>query len=328
MSWWFQPEAVMRALPESEMNFTLFDEEERLLELGECIAETLADSGAEAAPAVLELALAYGKLLKTTKKLVRISDRNEDKLNRLGKELAIKNEQLEKQTQELIKAAALREDVDRITRHDLKNPLQNILAVPELLLMTLELEDYQRDMLKRVEEAGYTMLNMINLSLDLFKMEQGTYALKAEDVDLAKVLRKIVSDQEPIWNTKEISVDFLLDGSRVGRADAYIVIGEELLCYSMFSNLIRNALDASPEQEKLEIAIDTAKGLISIHNMGAVPEDVRERFFEKYATSGKQHGTGLGTYSAKLIAEVHGGSIAMESSDLVGTVVTVSLPAR
>jgi nitrogen-specific signal transduction histidine kinase len=42
---------------------------------------------------------------------------------------------------------------------------------------------------------------------------------------------------------------------------------------------------------------------IMIQNKGAVPAEIRERFFDKFVTSGKQGGTGLGTYSAKMLAE-------------------------
>jgi signal transduction histidine kinase len=65
----------------------------------------------------------------------------------------------------------------------------------------------------------------------------------------------------------------------------------------------------------------------AVINQGEVPAEIRERFFEKYATSGKSRGTGLGTYSARLIARAHGGDIAMQSQS--GTVtVTVTLPPR
>jgi signal transduction histidine kinase len=65
---------------------------------------------------------------------------------------------------------------------------------------------------------------------------------------------------------------------------------------------------------------------IAIHNAGVVPEAVRDRFFEKYATSGKRSGTGLGTYSAQLIAKAHGGHIEFTTSEAEGTRVTVVLP--
>jgi len=66
---------------------------------------------------------------------------------------------------------------------------------------------------------------------------------------------------------------------------------------------------------------------VSIHNQGVVPEQVREDFFEKYATFGKRHGTGLGTYSARLIARTLGGDVTMDTSEAGGTTLTVTLPA-
>jgi signal transduction histidine kinase len=308
------------------VGFELFSKEEQVLANGKELARIATNDHAAIAEPVRELVDAYQKLLKMTKKIVRISDQNEDKLNRMTKVLAQKNALLEEQKLELVKAAELREEVGRISRHDLKNPLQSILSVPELLLMTLDLEDYQRDMLKRVEESGYAMLNMINLSLDMFKMEQGIYTLQAEPVDLLKVVRKVIADQESVWSSKDMDIALLLDGDVAGPTARMIVSGEELLCYSMLSNLIRNALDASPEGERLAIRLDSQGGALSIHNMGAVPEDIRDSFFEKYATSGKARGTGLGTYSAKMIAEVHGGSIDFTTSEAAGTTVTVVLP--
>lgn len=308
------------------MSYGLFHGEEDILARGEKAVKRLAAENDQAVNELSAMVDAYRLLLKNSKKLVRISDRNEDRLNTLSKELVQKNEQLEAQANELIKAAKLREDVDRITRHDLKNPLQNILSVPELLLMTLELEDYQRDMLKRVEESGYAMLNMINLSLDLFKMEQRTYVVQAIEMDVLKLIRKILADQASIWSSKEMKVSVLLDGGPAPNDETMLILGEELLCYSMFSNLIRNALDASPEGEAMNVALDSQAGTVAICNAGAVPEEIRDRFFEKYATAGKKRGTGLGTYSARLIAEVHGGTIGFTTSDTRGTEVTVTLP--
>ena len=55
--------------------------------------------------------------------------------------------------------------------------------------------------------------------------------------------------------------------------------------------------------------------MIAIHNKGAVPQPIRNKFFDKYQTYGKKKGTGLGTYSAKLMVDVMGYDIAMETSE-------------
>ncbi|MCP4701989.1 MAG: sensor histidine kinase, partial [Gammaproteobacteria bacterium] len=64
---------------------------------------------------------------------------------------------------------------------------------------------------------------------------------------------------------------------------------------------------------------------ITMHNGGAVPEEIRARFFEKYVTAGKYRGTGPGTYSAKLMAETLNGGIHLRTSEEAGTAITVRL---
>ena len=93
-------------------------------------------------------------------------------------------------------------------------------------------------------------------------------------------------------------------------------------------NLVKNAVEASPKEGRVTVTCQTEPGAlcIIIHNAGAVPEAVRDRFFEKYATAGKVCGTGLGTYSAQLIAKAHGGRIELATSEAEGTRVTVVLP--
>ena len=58
-----------------------------------------------------------------------------------------------------------------------------------------------------------------------------------------------------------------------------------------------------------------------------VPESIRANFFQKYATLGKASGTGLGTYSARLMARVQDGDIRMETSDAGGTSLVICLRA-
>ena len=76
----------------------------------------------------------------------------------------------------------------------------------------------------------------------------------------------------------------------------------------------------------MDLRREEKQARIVLTNQGAVPESIRERFFEKYVTAGKPKGTGLGAYSARRIALAHGGDIAMTTDDATGTVVTVCLP--
>lgn len=223
----------------------------------------------------------------------------------------------------LREAARLKEDVERIMRHDLKSPLTTVITLPQLLLMDDNLEEAQRSMLRRIEDAGYTLMAMINLSTTLFRMERGSYELKPENMDMAAVTRKVLAGFAETAAMRRIELQMLPGGQ-----ENIPFQGEELLCHSMLCNLISNALDASPHRETVQVSLNAlAEGgvRIDIVNRGQVPPELGDRFFEKYATSGKTHGIGLGTYSARLIARAHGGDISMESGSGLVTV-SVWLP--
>lgn len=240
--------------------------------------------------------------------------------------LEITRKTLAEQNKELIEAAQLQEAVDRISRHDLKNPLTTILSVPQLLMMDDNVDEQQKEMLGRVEQAGLTMLNMINLSLDLFKMERGTYQLTPVEVDLAGVIRWIYREHGETAASLEVPLKLMIEGAEASDDAVFSVPGEELLLYSMLGNLVKNGLEATPEGQELTISLSQGDPItIAMENSGEVLAEVRDSFFEKYATAGKNKGTGLGTYSAKLIAETHKGTIGFESGN-GKTTVTVSLP--
>jgi CheY-like chemotaxis protein len=249
---------------------------------------------------------------------------------RVKTHLALKEarEELANQNKELLEAARLREDVENITRHDLKAPLNSIISLPQIILEEGIITGEYAEYLKVIEESGYRMLRMINLSLDLFKMERGMYHFEPSSVDVLKIIKRIFLENKSLAASKNIGLEITINGHSQQEHENFLVQGEELLCYSMFSNLIKNAVEASPQGETMTVRAFFAnmEGHISIHNRGVVPEKIRSTFFEKYATAGKSGGTGLGTYSAKLIAETQKGSIGMITSEDQGTMITVILP--
>lgn len=256
--------------------------------------------------------------------------RNEQKAKEAFQEelqVAVKN--LTTANEQLRHAAAFREGVEQVARHDLKSPLSVILGLPYLIkMMGGGLTDKQLEYLAMIESAGRRLLDMINRSLDLFKIEQGLYTFHPEPVDLLLVAREALSHNEALRHVKKLSAVILIDARPVTEVDTFAVSGEQLLCYSMLANLLKNACEASPKGETIAVRCERGDVMrVSIRNRGAVPENVRERFFEKFSTSGKEQGTGLGTYSARLIAEIHGARIAVDTSVPDYTTVTVSFPA-
>ncbi|MFH2074269.1 MAG: response regulator [Pseudomonadota bacterium] len=237
--------------------------------------------------------------------------------------------ELEKHNEVLKENARLREDIERITQHDLKSPLTGIINLPNMVMSEGNLSEKQEEYLQMTVQLGYKMLNMINLSLDLYKMEQGVYQFKPLPVDILPVIADILQENRNFILSKKLTAEIILNGRPVTEENHFTMPGENLLFYSMLANLIKNAFEASPREEKIAVYFnDECEFSISIHNQGTVPEDIRDSFFEKYVTSGKNTGTGLGTYSAKLIAETQGGQISLDTSEEDGTTIRIIFPKK
>lgn len=222
---------------------------------------------------------------------------------------------LENHNLALIEAAQLREDVEHITRHDLKSPLNAIIGVPQYLLGQCRFTESQKSLVLGIEQAGLRMLEMINMSLDLFKMENGAYLFAPEPVDIYELLQKVFGDIESSAQKKQLELRILIDGRPAGKDRGAVAMAEPLLCYSMFANLCKNAIEASGEGDLFSINIvGGQKTEIVFDNAGEVPESIRDTFFEKFVTKGKDYGTGLGTYSARLMAETQNGEISLDTS--------------
>ncbi|MFO7802930.1 MAG: PAS domain S-box protein [Desulfovermiculus sp.] len=221
----------------------------------------------------------------------------------------------------------LKEDVDRITRHDLKTPLNGILGLPQVLLLEENLNEEQKELIGYIQQAGYRMLNMINMSLSLYQMENGEYDFHPQPTDIMPVIRDIQRDLSSLCSTYKNNISVSLVSAK--QDDAFVVSGDKLLCYTMLSNLTKNAVERTHAGESVHIQLEepeTNQAKISIRNPGVIPEQVLDRLGQKYVTAGKQQGTGLGLYSVGLIVRTMNGSLTWSSSQESGTCFTVYLP--
>lgn len=252
--------------------------------------------------------------------------RQQEELVRSHEQVREQARQLEAQNGALRDAIRAREEVERIARHDLRTPLASIASVPRLLREGRVLAPREEELLGMVEHAALRVLSMVNLSLDLYRMEAGTYRLRPQAVDLGALARTVAAEVRGHADSKQLALEI------VAPPQPLYAHAEELLCYAILGNLLKNALEAAPEGGVVKLALEAGRWeggdgvLLHIHNAGAVPKDIRAKFFEKYATSGKPGGTGLGAYSARLMARVQLGDLRMVTSDAQGTTLTLCLP--
>jgi DNA-binding response OmpR family regulator len=234
--------------------------------------------------------------------------------------LATAMSDLKRQNDLLIENAHLREDVERMTRHDLKSPIAVALHGSQSLLGG-ELTASQRESAQMIEQAASNALEMINRTLDVYKMEKGEYRPQLEAFDLGGLLQKVAEQTELAFASRGVRVSLNQPGGAVAS------LGEPLLCYSLFNNAFKNAAEASPNDSVITVELAPGYGCVHvvIENRGEVTPAMRDHFFDKYAPSDKIGGHGLGTYSIRLMAEVQGGDVSMDTGDGV-TRLTITLP--
>ena len=236
------------------------------------------------------------------------------------------------------KLEQLREDVERIMRHDLKSPIIGLMGLPYLMGKEAPLTQKQTEYLGHIERIGNKLLKQIDMSLCIYKMELGAYKCLKEVVDVLAVLRNVVSEAQRHMQSRRHELIFTIDGNAVEFKDVCLTIGEDFLYSNMLDNLFRNAVEAAPKGGTITLEMLTSDlprqqnnvpyaRLLHIRNTGEVPVEIRETFFEKYVTHGKRHGTGLGTYSARLIAQTMGADLHLDTSVPGYTTVTVAFPA-
>jgi len=220
----------------------------------------------------------------------------------------------------------MRDDVEKIIRHDLVSPLTGIISIPELLGGQENLTRDQRELLHHVATSGRRMLATIRMTGDLARMEKGTYTVGLEDCDVLGIVQGILANLAGVIAAKGLALAVRVDGRDPRPGDRALFRGDPVLVGNLLENLIKNACEASPGKGVVELDIDTAARTAAIRNQGEVPREIVATFFEKYVTSGKAFGTGLGTYSARMMARAMGGDVELDASAPGRTTVVVRLP--
>ncbi|MGY5449353.1 ATP-binding response regulator [Agarivorans sp. MS3-6] len=228
----------------------------------------------------------------------------------------------------LLEKEQLKNSVDQLLRHDLKGPIAGIIALAEQLKNDRKISEKGAENLGMIDELSMQLLNMINLSTELYKIEQGRFELKAKPFSAHQMLKKMLTVVRNTFSSKQLMM--YLEPEEEDPANEVLVMGDQSLSYSLFFNLLKNACEAAPNRSRVSVAVSATEGkvIVATQNVGAVPESIRENFWEKYVTSGKDSGTGLGTYSVSLLTQAQKGEVSMQTSDKENTTtITVTLPS-
>ncbi len=242
-------------------------------------------------------------------------------------DLRIANAQLER-------AARLKDEFLANMSHELRTPLNAILGLSEMLHDEVygTLNEKQQKAMQTIAESGSHLLALINDILDLAKVGAGKTELDITPVVLESVCQTSLRLIRQNAYKKQITVSERLD-ERVTRIHA-----DERRLKQMLVNLLSNAVKFTPEGGSvgLEVRLDEEQHAINFTiwdtGIGIAPDDLPRLFqpFEQIdsSLSRRYEGTGLGLVLVARLAEMHGGSISVESEEGKGSRFTITLPTR
>jgi two-component system, NtrC family, sensor histidine kinase GlrK len=215
--------------------------------------------------------------------------------------------------------------------HELRTPLTSIKEGTSLLLEGIggEVTEKQKKILQIISGESRRLIDSVNSSLDLSKMEAGMVDYHFSPGDIHSLIRQAVEEIKPLAMAKRIR----LEAENDQNLPQIRVDSERIL--QVLRNFIGNALKFTPEDGQVTVGARPEKGNLRIwvtDTGPGIPKENLGSIFEKYQQgslngSGSMKGTGLGLAIAKHIITAHGGRVWAESEAGQGSSFIFVLPA-
>ncbi|MBA3415144.1 MAG: PAS domain S-box protein [Chloroflexia bacterium] len=213
--------------------------------------------------------------------------------------------------------------------HELRTPMNAIIGYAHLLLDGLdgELTTAQRQDVRLIAEGADRLLGLIDDVLDLSRIEAGRLDLAPELVDIAGAVAEAVAQVAPLASPKGLALAVDLPaGLPTVRADP-------LRVRQILLNLLGNAVKFTASGSVRVTGRAVAGGVevtVTDTGIGIAPAALPHVFDEfRQADSGttrRYGGSGLGLAISRRLTELHGGTIAVDSTPGVGSTFTLRLP--
>jgi PAS domain S-box-containing protein len=216
--------------------------------------------------------------------------------------------------------------------HELRTPLTGVLSLSEALIEEAygSLNEKQLKALRSVESSGQHLLNLITDILDLSKIEAGQMELQIGKCSLSDICQSALQLTKGMANKKRHKVSFSMNPASIS------IDADPMRLKQMLVNLLSNAVKFTPEGGNitLEVRGDQAGHILCLSvkdtGIGIAPE-MFHKLFKPFvqldsSLSRRYSGTGLGLSLIRRMAELHGGSVTLESEVGKGSCFTISLP--
>ncbi len=218
--------------------------------------------------------------------------------------------------------------------HELRTPMNGVLGAAQLLAGS-NLDGRQRDYLGIIQDSGAVLSGLLNDILEMTRVLAEGVHIEAAEVDLAKLLPRIV---EP-WSARATAKDLDLTLEMDPTVPALVLVDPARIA-QILNSLLSNAVKFTRKGEiRLCVAAERLDGggarlRLAVHDTGAgIALGDLPRVFDSFGrldagANERPGGAGLGLSFSRKVAEAMGGEMTVESEPGVGSVFTLALPVK
>ncbi|MBQ8563594.1 MAG: histidine kinase, partial [Firmicutes bacterium] len=220
----------------------------------------------------------------------------------------------------------LRREFTSNVSHELKTPLTSIYGVSDMLASGLVKPEDVGQFAGTIKEESSRLISLIDDIMQLSRLDENSVKKEKEDVDLYLVTQDVLGRLKRM--AEQAGVSLQLEGSST------MVYGIDYIMDEIVYNLCENAIKYNRPGGMVTVFVGTELGtaVLRVTDTGiGIPKEDLDRVFERFYRVDKSHnrqipGTGLGLSIVKHGVAYHNGSLSLESSEGVGTTITVKLP--
>ena len=217
--------------------------------------------------------------------------------------------------------------------HDMRTPLNGIISYTNFALRENNI-DQKQDYLSKVAESGNLLLDLIDDTLELSRIESGKVMLEPEFFELNDLISTIVTSLRPAAEAKNIKMEIHLE-----HPEGLLLWGDRKKTQKILLNLLTNSVKYTHHDGMVELnVINDPAGhrregfLFTVKDNGiGMSREFMSRMYEPFAQekrseSAETPGTGLGLSIVKKYVDLMEGTIDVESAVHKGTTWTIFLP--
>lgn len=213
--------------------------------------------------------------------------------------------------------------------HEFRTPLALIWGPIRELSSSGKLGEKEQKMISIVERNAQRMIRLTDQLLQFNQSAANRDLLSVMQIDLARLLRKMLENFEYMFRDKNLSVQMEIPSELAAYCDREKV---EKIVF----NLLSNAIKYTPEHGQIKLSLHQADGKVSIEvadtGIGIAPDKL-ERIFDRYERLGEKvdnnlpTGFGIGLNYARHLAQLHKGELTARANEPLGTVFSFTFPA-